>query len=318
MKVCGIDMGKSEDRVFFADRLWSVAHEVRGWLELDRQLPEDCVVVFEGRCAELERLLGERPLYSIDPGRSAQIRRVLMEAKDDSREARLLAHLWQVHPTQFKRIEAREPELQHLRRLSRLRRSLVQQQTQLLQQLQALQSRGARPEREWLQDLARGPYAGLVRVLAAIRQEIAQVEQELVRQGEKLPACRLLRSIKGMGTNLSAEIVAELDSFAPFRQRAHAQAYAGTAPVTLASGKRRFVRLRQRCNHRARNALYLFAFCSLRFHPWARHYYDAARARGKSHTAALMALANRWLPVLLAMVKTNTSYDPSRKRDFYN
>jgi len=59
--------------------------------------------------------------------------------------------------------------------------------------------------------------------------------------------------------------------------------------------------------------LYLFAFCSMRFHRWARDFYDAARQRGKTHSAALLALANRWVPILLAMVKNGTPYDPTRR-----
>ena len=41
-----------------------------------------------------------------------------------------------------------------------------------------------------------------------------------------------------------------------------------------------------------------WAFASLRRSAWAREFYDAQRARGKSHHAALRALGNRWLEVL--------------------
>jgi len=313
MNICAMDLGSIKDTVFFQDETWEVSHDLPGWLQLDERLPADCEVVFEGRCAALEVALGHRPLACLDPGRSAQIRRALQEAKDDRRDARMLAQLRQLRAELFQPIESRDPELQQLRDLTRTRRSLVEYHTKLLQQLQAEQHRGGQAKVQWLSRFSGTPFEGLVRVLKTLQEEIGQLEKKIKQQGRQVTACELLRTIKGMGANLSGEIIAEVDAFEAMQTHARARAYIGTAPVTLASGKKTFVRLRRRCNHRARNALYLFAFCSLRFHPWARAYYDACRARGIRHSSALIALANRWVPVLFQMVKKNEPYDPGRK-----
>jgi len=313
MKVCGVDLGSVNDTVFFEGQVWEGSHDVSGWFALDERLPEDCEVVFEGRCAALEAVLGHRPLYSLEPGRSAQVRRALEEAKDDARDAETLAQLRQLRPRLFQPIRPRDPQLQHLRDLSRARRGLVEHRTTVLQQLQAVRRRGKEREKEWLRGFQGTPEEGLVCVLEVLRQEITRLESQIQQAGEKNPTCMWLRTIQGMGSTLSAEITGEMDEFTPFQRPSEAQAYGGTAPVTLASGNRKWVKLRRRCNHRARNALYLFAFCSLRFHPWARQYYDAARARGKTHSTALLALANRWVPILMAMIRKEDDYDPTRK-----
>jgi hypothetical protein len=52
-----------------------------------------------------------------------------------------------------------------------------------------------------------------------------------------------------------------------------------------------------------------WAFCSLRFYPWARAFYDAQRAKGKTHYTALRALANRWLEILHHLLITRQRYD---------
>lgn len=314
MKICALDLGQVEDTVYFEERWWKIPHGVKGWSSLNEQLPaQDCEIVLEGRCAALEIFFEERPLYSLDPGRSAQIRKALQEPKDDASDARTLLQLRQIRPDLYKRIEVRSPALQRLRDLVRVRRTLVEQQTQLLQQLQAVGHRGKQPEKKWLQGFKGSPLEGLVCVLQAVREQLARIEAHIDREGGQVSACATLRSIQGMGSNLSAEITAELDAFEPFQDGRQAQAYAGTAPVTLKSGLSTKVRIRYRCNHRARNALYLFAFCSMRFHRWARDFYDAARQRGKTHSSALLALANRWVPILLAMVKNGTPYDPTRR-----
>lgn len=314
MKVCSLDLGETEDTVCFQERCWKIPHGLGGWSRLEEELPpHQCEIVLEGRCAALEAFFEHRPLYSIDPGRSAQVRRALQECKDDANDARTLAQLRQLRPGLFKRLEGRDPQLQNLRDLVRVRRSLVTQQTQLLQQLQAVRPKGKQAERAWLQSFQRTPQEGLVRVLQVVREQLAAVEKRIDKEGGQVTACKVLRSIRGMGTNLSAEIIAEFHGFVPLENFRQAQAYGGSAPVTLQSGKKRTVCLRRRCNHRARNALYLFAFCSMRFHQWARDFYDAARARGKNHTTALLALANRWVPILMAMVKNGAPYDPARK-----
>ena len=83
------------------------------------------------------------------------------------------------------------------------------------------------------------------------------------------------------------------------RRRTRLQCYAGKAPVTRRSGKSELVVAnRLACNGHLRDAVQQWAFCSLRRSGWAREFYDAHRARGKGHHAALRALGNRWLEVL--------------------
>jgi hypothetical protein len=51
-------------------------------------------------------------------------------------------------------------------------------------------------------------------------------------------------------------------------------------------------------NERLNDACHLWAFTSLATSPGARRYYDAHRARGKTHNQALRALANRLVGIL--------------------
>jgi hypothetical protein len=54
----------------------------------------------------------------------------------------------------------------------------------------------------------------------------------------------------------------------------------------------------------------LSAFASLG-DPASRVYYDRKRAEGKRHNAGLICLARRRVDVLLAMIRTRTTYQPS-------
>jgi len=85
--------------------------------------------------------------------------------------------------------------------------------------------------------------------------------------------------------------------------------YAGTSPITRASGKKQTVLARFVHNDRLVDALLTQAFASLNNSPGARAYYDKQRARGANYNAALRQLANRLVGILHGCLKTGTPYN---------
>jgi hypothetical protein len=55
--------------------------------------------------------------------------------------------------------------------------------------------------------------------------------------------------------------------------------------------------------------MFLSAFAALH-DPASRTYYDKCRARGKTHTQALLRLARQHINVLFAMLRDGTLYEP--------
>ena len=90
------------------------------------------------------------------------------------------------------------------------------------------------------------------------------------------------------------------------------KAYAGTAPVTRASGTRQVVLARTARNKRLADACYRWAFSALSRSPGPRAYYDRQRARGATHHQALRALANRLVGILHGCLRHHTSYDEQK------
>ena len=89
--------------------------------------------------------------------------------------------------------------------------------------------------------------------------------------------------------------------------------YAGTSPITKASGKSHVVLARYKTNKRLRDALRLQAFAALAESPGARAYYDAHRSAGDGHDKALRALSNRLVGILhgcLATAPSTTNTQP--------
>jgi transposase len=123
----------------------------------------------------------------------------------------------------------------------------------------------------------------------------------------------ILRSLPGVGRMVTATMLTEATDALADRDYGTLRAYAGAAPVTKRSGKRTFfVHMRYACKRRLRDALYHWSRISLQHDHPARVYYDALRTRGHGHARALRSVADRWLRILVAMLKTGTLYDPSR------
>ena len=85
--------------------------------------------------------------------------------------------------------------------------------------------------------------------------------------------------------------------------------YAGTSPITRASGKKKVVVARFVHNDRLVDALTSQAFSALQASPGARTYYDKQRDRGLDHGPALRQLANRLVGILHGCLKARTYYD---------
>jgi transposase len=123
----------------------------------------------------------------------------------------------------------------------------------------------------------------------------------------------ILRSLPGVGRVITATMLAEASEALAKRDYHALRCYGGTAPVTRRSGKRELVVMRQGCNQRVRNALYHWSRVSTQHDERSQQHYAALRAKGHSHGRALRGVADRLLGVLMAMLKTGTTYDPGRR-----
>lgn len=157
-------------------------------------------------------------------------------------------------------------------------------------------------------------YAATVRALVALLGTLNEQVKALQGQVEdhfgRHPAAETILSQPGLGVVLGARVLAEFgddhDRYASAKARKN---YAGTSPITRASGKKRAVMARFVHNDRLVDALITQAFSALKASPGARAYYDRQRARGANHSAALRQLANRLVGILHGCLKTGTLYD---------
>jgi transposase len=138
--------------------------------------------------------------------------------------------------------------------------------------------------------------AAMLAVVTVMQNGIADLESALATELDQHPTAELLRSIPGLGPILGARVLAEIgDDTTRFATAQGLRAFAGTAPITKASGKSTVVRARHIRNRRLGDACHWWAFASITKSAGARAHYDRRRAAGDSHNAALRNLANKLL-----------------------
>ena len=151
--------------------------------------------------------------------------------------------------------------------------------------------------------------AGQVRVIITLNAEIDTLAEVVAAYFGRHPDAEIYTSQPGLGVILGARVLAEFgDDPHRYRNAKARKNYAGTSPITKASGTKTKVLARHARNDRLTDALQQWAFSSLRGSPGARSYYDAMRDRKIGHQAALRQLANRHVGILHGCLKTRTLY----------
>lgn len=393
----GIDWATEAHQVAVLDAERRVVHErsVRHegteletfaeWLrDVAGGVPSDVAVALEvPRGAVVDALLARGfQVFALNPKQLDRFRDryTVAGAKDDRRDAQVLAAALATDQAAFRRLEPEHPLIIELRELSRLEDDLQQEGSRLTSRLreqlhryypQLLQLVPAADE-PWLwallqraptpsaaQHLPRAAVRTILTrhrirrlnvdtILAALRTPALPVAAGTVQAAERhvavlLPRLRLvhqqqaecarlieavlerlaeseehrdvpiLRSVVGVGRVVAATMLAEASRLLAARDYHGLRAHAGVAPVTRQSGRRTLVAMRSACNPRLRQAVHHWGQSAARHDPVSRAHYERLRARGHNHARAVRGVVDRLLRVLVAMLVTQTEYDPTRR-----
>ena len=150
----------------------------------------------------------------------------------------------------------------------------------------------------------------LVGVIAGLNTQIKNLETELTDHFSLHPDADIYLSLPGLGVILGARVLAEFgDDTERYADAKSRRNYAGTSPITIASGTKRAVLARYVRNRRLYDAIDQWAFCTLQTSPGCRTFYDQQRTKGDLHHQALRALANRLVGYLHGCLKNRTHYN---------
>jgi transposase len=151
----------------------------------------------------------------------------------------------------------------------------------------------------------------LLDVLNAVCESIQQLAAAVTEAFRQHPDYTIVTSFPGLAEISGAIVLSEIgDDRTRFADDRALQAFAGSAPVTRASGKSRSVVRRRTKNNRLAAIGFSWAFTAAARPSPAREHYLRRRDRGDGHPAALRHLFNRMLGQLYHCLQTGQSYDP--------
>ena len=150
----------------------------------------------------------------------------------------------------------------------------------------------------------------LTAVIATHGEQVASLQGQVEAHFGQHPDAEIYQSQPGLGAITGARVLGEFgDDPCRYVSARNRRNYAGTSPITRASGKKKIVAARFVRNDRLIDALMIQAFAALRASPGARASYDAQRNKGLEHNDALRRLASRLVGILHGCLKTRTCYD---------
>jgi transposase len=151
---------------------------------------------------------------------------------------------------------------------------------------------------------------GLVGVIKSMEGAIADLGAAMTSAFEEHELSTIISAVPGLGPVLGARVLAEIgDDPDRFASAACVRAFAGTAPITRASGRSKSVRMRYVRNRRLADACHWWAFAAISRSAGSRAHYDSRRAAGDTHNAALRHLANKLLGRLWWCLVHNVGWD---------
>ncbi|WP_373414144.1 transposase [Ensifer aridi] len=258
-------------------------------------------------------------VHAINPKQMDRFRDrfTLAGAKDDSRDAEVMASALRTDPRCFRLLAVADPVVIELREWSRIAEDLSAERNRLTNRMReqlwryfpALLELENDLGAEWLLDLWETvPTPDKV---ARIRE--ATIAKLLKRHRiRRFDAARVLDILRQPPLKVVlATLLAEAFDALQRRDYAALRSLTGVAPVTKRSGKSCIVVRRQACHDRLANAMYHWARVAVQRDLRSRLKYAALRSRGHGHGRALRSVADRLLAVACAMLKTGTTFDPS-------
>jgi transposase len=156
----------------------------------------------------------------------------------------------------------------------------------------------------------------LVRQMLITLDAISSLEAEIETLSQTHPDFHIFASLPGSGTLYASRLLVALgthrDRFASPDELA---CFSGIAPVIERSGHSTWIRWRYFCPKFLRQSFHEYAGESIKHSLWAKAFYTAQRAKGKSHAAAVRALAFKWIRIIWKCWQTHSPYDEQKYLD---
>lgn len=200
------------------------------------------------------------------------------------------------------------PSRAKLKQISTLIDQLTKQRTALKNQRHAT---------EQLPDSAEVCEEVIDQQLEALDEQIEKLKEEQERLAEEqfTATKELIESVKGVGSRTTCALKEDLSTayagdLSTFDSHKQLSAFMGLNPVVSQSGQsKNEAHISKQGHAKLRSLFYMGAQTARKYNSTCRALYDRLRERGKARKVALIAVANKLVKQVFAVVKSQTLFD---------
>jgi transposase len=242
-------------------------------------------------------------LSLIDPKESANYAKMRKSvSKTDKQDAlRLLEYGEQFQPKAY---ELPSETQQILKQQRSVLRALKKQKRALLNQMHAL---------SYLPKLDATAQTALEKVGEVLATQIAIIEKELCQMTEEAfgEIKANLMTVKGIGEKIASSLLIATNGFQGFQNAQQVAKFLGICPTTYQSGTSVCGKgsIGRSGDPELRHLMYMGTWSALRGNQACKELYDKLRAKGKPAKVALIAVANKMIRQIFAVIKSGIPFD---------
>lgn len=155
----------------------------------------------------------------------------------------------------------------------------------------------------------------LEKVKTALQKEVKNLEaelQELLQQWQP-EQLKNISSVKGIGKRAAAMLIIFTQGFRNTNSHRQLISFAGLSPTEYSSGTsiQGKPKICKRGGKQLRDVLYMCAMNAMKTNPACKALYERLRAKGKTGKQGLIAVCNKLLKQVFAVMKSGTLYQPN-------
>ena len=154
--------------------------------------------------------------------------------------------------------------------------------------------------------------------LLFLLEKMEKIEKQFIDKINRRNDVDILTSIKGIGDITASYFIAEIGNIERFKNKKKLIAYIGTDPSITQSGSsiNRRGRISKKGSKSLRRTLYIMAMGTIRSNEYFKSYYLKKRQEGMQHRKAIVALINKLVRVIYALLKKREKFSLKKAKSF--
>lgn len=238
----------------------------------------------------------------INPRQAAHFAQMMLKVtKTDRMDAILLAHYGQhMQPEVF---QPNSSLLLHLKQQRTLLKQLKKQKMAIVCLQEAYDKQPC--QNDISQKVMQGMLSDIARHQRSVEQALYQATQEAYAE-----LVELVTSVKGIGKEVATALLVVTGGFTRFANAKQFSKFIGICPTHYQSGSsvKGKSSISRRGDAHLRSLLYMAALSAMKHNQACREFYERLKAAGKASKVALVAVANKLIRQIFAVVKSKTKY----------